>query len=62
MEGSMMFIDMTNELIPILVGIDVLLAVSALAIVAHATAHSWSRLLGYFDGRRFTPHRPVLAR
>ena len=43
----MTVIDMTNQLAPILVALDVALMVSALAIVAHATAQSgrvrWAR-------------------
>ena len=57
----MMLIDMTNELSPILVGLNVALVVSGLGIVAHVAVQSWSQLLGRFD-RRPTFPRPVLVR
>jgi hypothetical protein len=57
----MMLIDMTNELSPILVGLNVALVVSGLGIAAHVAAESWSQLLGRFD-RRPALARPVLVR
>ena len=57
----MVVIDMTNELFALLVGLNVALVVSGVAIVAHATMHSWSRVFGRFD-RRFNVGRPVLVR
>jgi hypothetical protein len=57
----MMLIDMTNELSPILVGLNVALVVSGLGIAAHVAAQSWSQLLGRFD-RRPALARPVLVR
>ena len=57
----MMLIDMTNELSPILVGLNVALVVSGVGIVAQVALQSWSQLLGRFD-RRPTFPRPVLVR
>ena len=57
----MMFIDMTKELAPILYGLDVLLIVSAAALVSCTAVSSWFRARR-FERPRLILHRPVLAR
>ena len=57
----MMFIDMTKELAPILYGLDVLLIVSAAALVSCTAVSSWFRA-NRFERPRLILHRPVLAR
>jgi hypothetical protein len=57
----MMLIDVTNELAPMLVGLNVALVVSALAIVSNA-ASSWLQSVWRTARPRFAMHRPVLAR
>lgn len=58
----MMFIDMTKELAPILYGLDVLLVVSAAALVGRNAVSMWFRSTGRLERPRLVLHRPVLAR
>lgn len=57
-----MVIDLTNQLSPILVGLNVALVVSAAAIFAPTALDTWSGSLGRFVRRPLTLNRAVLAR
>ena len=57
-----MVIDMTNQLSPILVGLNLSLIVSAAALFAPTALETWSGSLGRFVRRPFTLNRPVMAR
>ena len=58
----MMFIEMTNELAPIIVGLNVALIVSAAAIVGNVAMNTWLTSLRRLERPRFALHRPALAR
>jgi len=56
-----MMIDLTNELAPVLVGLNVALVVSAAALV-DGSVRRWFASIGHIQTPRFTVHRPALAR
>jgi len=58
----MMVIDMTRELAPFLYGLNVVLVVSAVAIVSRTNLTSWLRSVGRFRRPRPVFTRPVLVR
>jgi hypothetical protein len=58
----MMLIDMTNELAPIIFGLNAMAIVSGVAILTHTPVSTWFRSLGRFVRRPVAVHRPVLAR
>ena len=58
----MMLIELTNELAPIMVGLDVALLISGAAIVASIAANAWSASAWRAWRPRVALHRPVLAR
>jgi hypothetical protein len=63
MEGlTMMLIDMTKELSPILFGLNVALLVAAAALLGQVAVNRWFRSLGRFEWRRPVLHKPVLVR
>jgi len=57
-----MFIDMTRDLAPILLGLNVALVVSALAIFGSPAVNTWLRSLRNVERPRLVLHRPALAR
>ncbi len=58
----MMFIDMTNELAPILYGLNIALVVSAAAIVGSTAMNAWFRSIRRIERPRLVVNRPALAR
>jgi len=57
-----MAVDLTNQLSPILVGLNVALVLSAATLLALATLDTWAGSLGRFVRRPLTFNRAVLAR
>lgn len=57
-----MFIDMTKELSPILLGLDVALLVSAAALVGEVAVNTWFSSFGRFEWRRPVLQKQMLAR
>ena len=58
----MMLIELTNELAPILVGLDVALLISGAAIMASIASSAWSTSAWRAWRPRVALHRPALAR
>jgi hypothetical protein len=58
----MMFIDLTNELAPILMGLNAALLISAAGIVANIVPSTWFASLRHAARPGLALHRPALAR
>jgi hypothetical protein len=58
----MMFIDMTNELAPIIFGLNAGLIISGMALISQTPVNTWFRSLGGSVRQPVAVHRPVLAR
>lgn len=58
----MTFVDVSNEFVPIIAGLNLALIASAAALVVHAVMEAQNRSIARFEWRRYLPHRPVLAR
>jgi hypothetical protein len=59
---NMMFIDWTSGLSSILIGLDVALIVSAVAIICNIAVSTWVSSLWHSERPRITWHRPMWAR
>lgn len=58
----MMLIDLTNELSPILLGLDILFALSAAAVFGPPAVAALARSFRNQPRPRIVVHRPILAR
>lgn len=59
---AMMLIDMTNQLAPVIYGLNALLLISSVALLADTPVNSWFRSLGRSARRPVALHRPMLVR
>ena len=58
----MMFIDLTNELSSILIGLNLALLVSGAALIGQVAVDTWFSSFGRFEWRRPVLHKPALVR